>query len=86
MTFSGNKIDRDSLMRPDVVIEDYAAGILLKLVFDAIAQAASLPGSHNYDATGRRKIKRAYSHQRALPEQFAIMCRPVSGHTTAVRG
>jgi hypothetical protein len=55
-TFSGNVIDRDALILPDVVLDDFAVdpGILLKPIFDAIAQAAGLPGSHNYVASGKR--------------------------------
>jgi hypothetical protein len=57
--FSGNTIDRDVLVLPDVVIDDFAfdPGNLLKPIFDAIAQAAGLSGSRNYDAGGKRKTQ-----------------------------
>lgn len=61
-SFSPDAIDRDSLILPDVLVEEFAdaaaagnqASTILKPVFDAVAQAAGLAGSFNYDASGNR--------------------------------
>ena len=65
-TFSPDVIDRDALVLPDVLLNDFAEApaatlqseSLLKPIFDAIAQAAGLAGSPNYDANGNRKARR----------------------------
>lgn len=64
-SFGGHTIDRDALILPDVVMNDFVdapsatqqAGSLLKPVFDALAQAGGLPGSPSYDSNGNRKKK-----------------------------
>jgi hypothetical protein len=52
-----SRIDRDALMSPDILIEDFnfEADILLRPVFDFLWQAAGLADSPNYDADGRWK-------------------------------
>ena len=60
--FSPDPIDRDSLILPDILVEEFAdaavavnqASKILKPVFDAVAQAAGLAGSFNYDVNGNR--------------------------------
>ncbi|MEK7280999.1 MAG: ATP-binding protein, partial [Chloroflexota bacterium] len=49
-------IDRDSLIIPERVIEDFDAdvGEVLKPCFDAIWNAAGWPKSINYDDNGKR--------------------------------
>ena len=64
-TSFGDLIDRDTLILPDVVLNDFPdsssahnqATSLLKPAFDALAQAAGLPGSPNYDANGNRVVR-----------------------------
>jgi hypothetical protein len=61
-SFSSDAIDRDSLILPDVLLDEFAdaavavnqASTILKPVFDAVAQAAGLAGSFNYDINGNR--------------------------------
>jgi hypothetical protein len=62
LDLSVDSIDRDTLFLPDMVMDEFAdeagaseqAGALLKPVFDALAQAAGLPKSRNYDENGKR--------------------------------
>lgn len=55
-------IDRDALLLPDILVEDFATkpDRLLRPVFDAIWQAAGWPKCQNYDATD--KWERRSSH------------------------
>jgi hypothetical protein len=48
-------IDRESLLLPDILIEEYevSIGTVLRPAFDALWQACGYPGSRNYDADGR---------------------------------
>ncbi len=49
-----NRIDRDTLLLPDVVVEDFneKAEVILRPVFDAVWQSAGFPGSPNFDDDG----------------------------------
>jgi hypothetical protein len=59
-SFSSDAIDRDSLILPDVLLDEFAdaavavnqASTILTPVFDAVAQAEGLAGSFNYDFSG----------------------------------
>jgi hypothetical protein len=48
-------IDRDALLLPDVLIEDYnsPADVALKPIFDALWQASGMNGCQHYDEKGR---------------------------------
>jgi hypothetical protein len=48
-------IDRDTLLFPDVLLEDYStpADVVLKPIFDAFWQSAGFPACWHYDAQGR---------------------------------
>jgi hypothetical protein len=50
-----HKIDRDTLVLPDVLLESYdtPTDVVLKPIFDALWQASGFPGCHHYDANGR---------------------------------
>lgn len=50
----GSPIDRDVLLVPEVVVEDFnvASDQVMKPIFDAVWNAAGWPGSHNYDNAG----------------------------------
>ena len=52
-----NRVDRDILVIPEVIVEDYhqLAEAILKPAFDIIWQSAGLTGSMNYDENGNRK-------------------------------
>lgn len=51
----GYPIDRDVLLLPDLIVEDYdsEAAKILRLAFDAVWQAAGLGRSMNYDKDGK---------------------------------
>lgn len=51
----GSPFDRDSLLLPDVIIEDYTSSVdgLLRPVFDSLWQAAGYPECPNYDKQGQ---------------------------------
>lgn len=53
--FGNDEIDRDALILPDVLMDNFGVDVraLLKPVFDAVAQAGGLPGSPSYDASGK---------------------------------
>lgn len=53
--FSGEPIDRDHLIIPDVLVEDFTvdADIVLKPIFDALWNAAGFEKSQGYNETGR---------------------------------
>lgn len=53
--FGGDPIDRDELLLPEVIVEDFAIPIeeLLKPIFDAIWNAAGVEASRCYDAAGK---------------------------------
>jgi len=48
-------IDRDTLLLPDVLLEDYttSADVVLKPIFDALWQAGGMNGCQHYDEKGR---------------------------------
>jgi hypothetical protein len=50
-----HRFDRDLLLLPDVLVEDFStpADKLLKPIFDAFWQSAGLPSSQNYNKQGR---------------------------------
>lgn len=50
----GNPIERDALLVPEVVIEDFnvASDQVMKPIFDAVWNAAGWPASRNYDNAG----------------------------------
>ena len=56
----GHPIDRDTLLLPDVLVEDYGADVhtVLRPVFDAVWNAAGYERSFNYDAEGNWKPRR----------------------------
>jgi hypothetical protein len=49
-----NRIDRDTLLLPEVIVEDYAInpGIILRPIFDAVWNSAGWPRSYGYNETG----------------------------------
>lgn len=51
----GKAVDRDELLIPDVLMEDFdqSLGVVLRPVFDRIFNACGLPASPNYDQDGR---------------------------------
>jgi hypothetical protein len=51
------EIDRDSLILPDILVEDYSSepALLLRPVFDVAWQSTGFSGSPNYDENGKRK-------------------------------
>jgi len=55
----GHPIDRDILILPEVILEnfDFDVGIILKPIFDAMWNAAGIAKSPFYDETGKRKPK-----------------------------
>ena len=55
-------IDRDALLLPDVLIEDYntPADVALKPIFDALWQAGGFNGCQHYDETGRWNARTNY--------------------------
>ena len=57
--WNGNKIERDILLLPEIVIESYEIEVekILKPWFDAIWNACGFPGSVNYDETGKWSSK-----------------------------
>lgn len=62
---SGGPIDRDTLVLPDILVEDYesinnideVAGVL-RPIFDAVWNACGFECSHNYDKDGKWKTRR----------------------------
>jgi hypothetical protein len=54
-----HQIDRDTLLLPDVLVEDYAqtAATVLRPVFDAVWQSAGWAGSPSYDQSGRWAVQ-----------------------------
>jgi hypothetical protein len=52
-------IDRDLLVLPDVLVEDYAQPLatILRPIFDAVWQSAGWPGSPNYTRDGRWELR-----------------------------
>jgi hypothetical protein len=59
-------LDRDGLLLPDVLVEDFdqAPALILKPLFDAVWQAAGLLGSMNYYSDGYWAPKRTETHGR----------------------
>ena len=55
-------IDRDTLLLPDVLLEDYTtpADVALKPVFDALWQAGGMNGCQHYDEKGRWNVRTNY--------------------------
>jgi hypothetical protein len=55
-------IDRDTLLLPDVLLEDYntLADVVLKPIFDALWQAAGMAGCQHYDEKGRWNVLTNY--------------------------
>ena len=53
--YSKNKIDRDILLLPEMIIESYdiEAENILKPCFDSVCNACGEPKSHNYDEKGK---------------------------------
>jgi len=59
---SGECIDRDSIILPDILLEDYAikTETVLKTAFDSIWQACGLDRSLNYDEQGNWRSHKRY--------------------------
>lgn len=57
ITIDGNKFDRDNLILPEILVENYDENpdLFMKPIFDQIRNAAGLPGSPDYDNDGKHR-------------------------------